>query len=431
MIVILKTISNSLVQNLRNNEIRTVIKNFLSLSSLNLLNFIFPLILIPYLTHTIGIELYGQYVLSATIFQYCLLLVNFGFDFSATKLISIHRDNKIKIAEIVTNVTVVRLLFALIASSIIIPIVYFIPNLTDNKLLYLLGIGILWGQAITPFWLFQGLEKMGYITVINLISRTASTCLIFLFIQLPKQFYLINLFQSIGYLLSGIAGLILIQKYLKINVIRPSFTKMKYYILDSWDIFLSTLSMSFYREANIIILGLTTNYAMVGQYAAIEKVIKAMQSFMDPLAKALFPFFGRKLNSSKEMGSGFGKFGRIYALSLLCATLILYLIGPYLLIWYLGKSFISGIIIFQILLPIIFLGGLNYYLGIIGLINLGMNKYFSRAVFITGIFSISVCYIASSSWGSIGAAIAMTSSELLLLLLIFRKIYPWIREKAI
>ncbi|BBE18889.1 membrane protein [Aquipluma nitroreducens] len=392
------------------------------------MNFIFPLILIPYLTHTIGLELYGQYVLSATVFNYCLLLVNFGFDFSATKLISINRDDKLKTADILANITATRLIFALITSIVIIPIVLLIPNLTSNKLLYLFGIGILWGQAITPIWLFQGLEKMGYITAINLTARTISTLLIFIFIQIPEHFYLVNLFLSIGYLISGFAGLILIQKYLGIDFIKPSLSRMKNYLMDSWDIFLSTLSMSFYREANIIILGLTTNYAMVGQYAAIEKVIKAMQSFMEPLAKALFPFFGRKLNSSKEIYSGFGVFGKIYALLLLFITIILYLIGPYLVIWYLGKSFISGIIVFQVLLPVIFLGGLNYYLGIIGLINLGMNKYFSKAVFITGIYSISMCYFLSSYWGTIGAATAMTSSELILLLIILRKIYPWLKK---
>jgi len=424
----LKTLLKIISEQIKNNEIKTVIKNFLSLSSLNLVNYIFPLILVPYLTKTIGIELYGQYVLSFSIYTYCLLLVNFGFDFSATKLISINRDNKLKIADILTNITISRIIFAFFTSLVIILIVFFIPKLTDNKLLYLLGLGIIWGQALTPLWLFQGLEKMGYITIINLLTRIISTVLIIIFIRSPERFYFINLFQSIGYLISGLVSLILIQKYLGIDFIRPSIGQVKYYVLDSWNIFLSTLSMSFYRGANIIILGLTTNYTMVGQYAAIEKVIKAMQSLIVPLAKALFPFFGRKLNTSKKIRTGFGKFGKIYASLLLLLTITLYILGPYLLIWYLGKSFISGIIIFQVLLPVILLGGLNYYLGIIGLINLGMDKYFSKAVFITGIFSLAMCYILSSYWGPIGAAIAMSSSEFLLLILIFRKIYPWLKK---
>ena len=415
-------------EKLKNDEIKIVVKNFISLSSLNLLSFIFPLILIPYLTRSLGIELYGKYIFSFTIFNYCLLLVNFGFDYSATKLISINRNNITIVSEIYSNVTAIRLLFAFCITIIIVIFLIIFPGLSNNKLLYLFGIGILWGQAIIPFWLFQGLEKMGFITIINLLARTISTGLIIIFIKNTSNFYFINLFHSIGFLISGMASLILINNYLKIKPLKPSFHKMKFYFLDSWHIFLSTISMSFYREANIIILGLTTNYVLVGQYAAIEKIIKAMQSLMEPLSRALFPFFGRKLNSSEGMHSGFGKFGKIYGVLLMVLTVALYFIGPYMVIWYLGKSFISAIILFQILLPVIFFGGLNYYYGIIGLINLGMNKYFLKIVFITGLYSLCMCYFLSSSLGAIGAAIAMTSSEILLLFLIFIKIYKWIKN---
>jgi PST family polysaccharide transporter len=420
--------SSVVLKKLKNDEIKTVIKNFISLSSLNLLTFIFPLLLIPYLTRTIGVEYYGEYIFSFSIFQYCLLFINFGFDYSATKLISVNRDDKSMVSDILTNVTIIRLTFALFASILLFLTFIIFPNLSSNKLLYLFGFGILWGQAITPFWLFQGVEKMGYITIINLLTRIVSTGLIFIFIQKPFDFYLINLFQSIGFLISGFASLFLINYYLKIQFSKPSLTRMKFYLLDSWHIFLSTVSISFYREANIIILGLTTNYALVGQYAAIEKVIKAMQSMMEPLSKSLFPFFGRKLNNSGGIDPSFEKFGKIYGLLLLVFTITLYIIGPYLLIWYLGNSFLSAIIIFQILLPVIFLGGLNYYLGIIGLINLGMNKYFLKAVFISGLFSVLLCYFLSNFLGPIGAAIAMTSSELVLFLLIFKKIKIYFRN---
>jgi PST family polysaccharide transporter len=338
---------------LKNEEIKTIIKNFISLSSLNLLSFIFPLLLIPYLTRTIGVEYYGEYIFSFSIFQYCLLLINFGFDYSATKLISVNRDDKSMVSDILTNITVIRLIFALFISILLWLSFIISPNLSSNKLLYLFGFGILWGQAITPFWLFQGLEKMGNITIINLLTRIVSTGLIFVFIQKPMDYYLINLFQSIGFLISGFASLVLINYHLKIQFSKPSISRMKFYLLDSWHIFLSTVSMSFYREANIIILGLTTNYALVGQYAAIEKVIKAMQSIMEPLSKSLFPFFGRKLNNSSGFVPSFVKFAKIYGLLLLLLTITLYIIGPYLLIWYLGNSFISSIVIFQILLPAI------------------------------------------------------------------------------
>jgi PST family polysaccharide transporter len=262
---------------------------------------------------------------------------------------------------------------------------------------------------------------MGYITLINLLTKVISTGLIFIFVQKPLDFYLINLFQSIGFLISGFASLFLINYYLKVHFSKPSFKKMKFYLLDSWLIFLSTVSISFYREANIIILGFTTNYALVGQYAAIEKVVKAIQSLMDPMSKSLFPFFGKRLNSKEGSNSSFIKFGKIYVILLLLSIIVIYLIGPYLIIWYLGNSFYSSIIIFQILLPIVFFGGLNYYFGIIGLINLGFNKYFLKSVFVSGIVSLILSYTLSLFFGIIGAAVAMITSEVILFVFILLK----------
>lgn len=409
-------------QNLKKNEIRVIIKNFSSLTSLNFLSLLFPLVLIPYLTRTIGLSYYGQYVISMAIFQYCLILINFGFDYSATKSIAINRDNLVKVSEILINVTAARLILAFISSILIIVTTLIIPNLTDNLLLIYFGIGILWGRAITPIWLFLGIEKMGYVTLINLLTKLISFVLIIIFIKSPNQFYLINLFQSIGYIIGGVASIFLVKKYIGLHFTMPTYVEIKRHVLDSWTVFLSTLSMSFYREANVLILGITTNFEMVGQYGAIEKIVKAMQSFIDPLAKALFPFFGRKFNNSKENLKGFLQFGKYYTLALLLLTISLYFIGPKLILWYLGNQFTGAIFIFKILLPVILFGGLNYYLGIVGLINLGMDKYFFKAVIITGLFSVLICYFLSLIINVKGAAIAMVSSELLLLIMIYRKI---------
>lgn len=411
-----------LLSQLKKEEIKTIFKNFVSLSSLNFISYIFPLILIPYIINTVGLKLYGQYVISVAIFQYGLLLINYGFDFSATKLISINRDNTEKISDIIYNITTARLFFALITSIVIILVLQIVPNLTDNPLLYYFGIGILWGQALTPLWFFQGIEKMGYITLINLSSRFTSTLLVFVFIKKPEHFYFLNLFQSISYLISGITCFFLISKYIGIPFLIPSYIKIKNYLFDSWPIFLSTLSMSFYREANVLILGLTTNYILVGQYASIEKVVKAMQSFIDPLAKALFPFFGRKFDKSKENLKSFFLFGKFYIIMLTLFTIILYFIGPQLIIWYLGDSFRSVIIVYKILIPIMLFGGINYYFGIIGLINIGLDKYFLNAVLLSGLFSIVTCYFLSLNLNIKGAAIAMVSSEFLLTILIIKKI---------
>ena len=72
---------------------RSIIESFLSLSILNGLNLLLPLVTLPYLLRVIGPEKYGIYSFVYVIIQYLLLLSSYGFNFSATKQVSQYRDN--------------------------------------------------------------------------------------------------------------------------------------------------------------------------------------------------------------------------------------------------------------------------------------------------------------------------------------------------
>lgn len=70
-----------------------LIRNFSYLSLLQVFNLILPLIVYPYLIRVLGKETYGLVVFAQSLVFYLVILVGFGFNISATKEVSIHRND--------------------------------------------------------------------------------------------------------------------------------------------------------------------------------------------------------------------------------------------------------------------------------------------------------------------------------------------------
>lgn len=393
--------------------------NIISLALINGVGLLTPLLLIPYLLRIIGNEGYGIYIFSWTFINYFIIIVNYGYDYFATREIATHKTDSDFIARFFFEVSFSRVLLAVLSLLIVFACVFFIPEFNSHKLFILLGIGVFIGQSIHPTWIFQGMEEMGFLTAITLITRLVPIVLVFLFVKGPEQAHLVMLFQSIGYIIGGVVSSILAIRRYHLHFIVPSFYEMLKQLKASWILFFTTVGITLYRETNVIILGFVTgNYILVGYYSIADKFIRLFQMTITPIVQALFPYFGKKFNETSTGYSSLSKISILLTIYLLILCACILLFANFMVDLYIGKPSPEVAFDLRIMTPILLFSGYSCLLGFAGLVNIGAEKKMMWFVIIAGITNIISCVFLSNVLSDVGAAISITIAEFILCLMV-------------
>ena len=186
---------------------KVLVENFSYISALQIFLLLSPLITYPYLVRVLGRELYGWVITAQVIAGYCSLIVDFGFKSVSAKHVSIYRENKDKLSEILSSVLLVRFLLWFFCFIVYTIIVYQIDSYREHIWLFLFSFGITFNELLFPQFFFQGIEKMKYIAILNIGIRLFFLLLIFIVVKETEDYVIVPLLSSIGYFLGGVVSL--------------------------------------------------------------------------------------------------------------------------------------------------------------------------------------------------------------------------------
>lgn len=390
----------------------TIGKNVLSLYALQFANYILPLIAVPYLVRVLGPEKFGAVAFGQSFMMYFVLLVNYGFDWSATRTISVQRDDPQKVSRTASAVLGAKVLLTVLSLGILTLLVAMVPKFQEvSALLYLL-FGIVIGNALFPKWLFQGLERMVAISVINLFMRVLALAGIFLIIHQPADYLkyagLLG-FQWVG---AGIVGLVWASLGLRVKPVIPALSEIVRVLKEGWILFLSQASVSLYTVGNAFILGLLTNPTVVGYYSAAEKIVKALTGLTEPVTQAAYPRFSKLAAESKASLLYWTRRALLlqsvvgFALSA-----VLFLGAPIIVDIVLGKQYLPAIPVIRVLAVVPFLVSISAGMGRFVFLPMRKENIRFAITFVAGFLNLFLAFILVPRWSGTGMAIAVVAAE--------------------
>ena len=395
-------------------EGRRVLGNFFSLSLVQFANYVAPLITLPYLFRVLGPSNYGVTEMARAVSVYFLILTDYGFSLSATREISVHRDDPQKVSEVFSAVLLLKFLLLLLSFGVLALLVSAVPRLWADWPVYFLSFGNVIGMWLFPVWLFQGLERMKYLPLLNVTAKTLVIVSLFVFIRAPDDYLYVPLLQSAGTILVGLAGLGLALGTFRVRFRVPPVRVLAGELTNGWHLFISKMATTFYTSGNIVILGLLTDSTFVAYYAPGEKIARAAaDGLQQPLSQAIFPHIGRLASQSRSAALRFtAKTAKIAGAASLAISVALFVAAPYVSSIF-GPKFEAGVPVLRILSLLPVLICLSNIFGVQVMVNFGLQRLLTRILTVAGVWNILLAVLLAGPFKHIGVAVAALTTEII------------------
>lgn len=402
------------------NSRSSILTNATSLLILQIANYIIPLIIFPYLVRTLGTEKFGLLAFSQAFTQYFIIFTDYGFDLTATRDIALNQNDPQRISKIFWNIMTIKFslaIFCLLLLSFILLILK-IPD--SEKFVYYATFLTVFGTVLFPTWFFQGIEKMNFIPILVLTSKTISLLLILAFVRGTGDYLLAAFFQSLGWFLAGVLGFATSIFFFPKIFIPPKWQEIKKFLIDGWYVFVSQLSTTILGNTQTFILGLFSGFQNVGYFSIADKITRAFVGISAPISKAIYPRVSAQFKESKKEPMVFLKKVLIFGgLIFLFLSLVLIFGATAIVKLITGKT--NGTIetLIKIMGIIPFTIFINNIFGTQVMLNVGMQKHFMYSLIFSGILTIVLSLILVPVYGPFGSALVVLFTEIFLMGLMY------------
>lgn len=347
-------------------------KNLSYLSVLEGVNILVPFIVLPYLLHVLGKEIYGLIIFAQATVTYLAILQNFGVNTLAVKETSINRDNKILLSRIVSNVFVFKGLLFIISFVILWIVISFFSIYQGHEVLLFLTMYMCFGDFIFPKWYFQGIERMQYITYLNILSKIIILILIFTLINTKSDYLMLPIIYGIGALISGIASIVIIFKFHRLRFVYPSCFQLKNLIKRSMTFFISDVSISIFANSNKIIIGSFLGMAELAYYDLADKIIMVFKNIpLNIVRNTIYPRVAitKNIKFIKRISILMGSYS-------VFIIILIQIFAPAMVVFLGGDELLDSANVLRVFSISIFTTHISNYYITVGLWSLGYEKIF-------------------------------------------------------
>lgn len=399
------------------NSKKSIKINFIMNVLLTASSIIFPLITFPYISRILLPAGTGKVAFATSIISYFSMLSALGIPTYGIRACAGVRDDKNKLSKTVHEIFLINLITTALTYIIFLICLILIPQLHQEKILYIICSSTLIFNLLGMEWLYKALEEYSYITTRSIVFKIAALFLMFLLVHTESDYLIygaITILASVG---SNVINFINIRKHINVSYCGPY--NYRHHLKPIITFFALSVSATIYTNLDIVMLGFIKGDSAVGYYNSAVKIKVILVAFVTSLSAVLLPrssyyVENKQTNKLLELASKSIKFVTLTAIPLIIYFIIM---AKDSIVFLSGPAFYGSIRPMQFILPTILFIGLTNVMGIQLLVPLGKEKLVLYSTILGALIDTLINFLLIPELGAEGAAIGTLVAEFVVLIL--------------
>ena len=397
---------------------KSITKNYLYNLTYQILILVLPLITTPYLARVLGARGTGIYSYTYTIVNYFVLFGSLGVSLYGQREIAYAQEKKQKRKKIFLELVIFR--FITISVAIFVYYMFFI-RIGEYSVYYKILLFELIAGAFDISWFFQGLEEFKKTVTRNILVRTISVALIFIFVKKQEDLVTYMYIYSLADLIGNLTLWFYLPRYFRgVKVKNINLTaQIRPIIL----LFIPQITTKLYNMLDTTMLGkMIADKTEVGYYEQSQKVIRLMLTVVTSLGTVMIPRMANMFaNGEKKQINYYMRrsFSFVFMLSFPMIFGIISVSKAFTPVFF-GPGYEKVATLMCIISPIVLLMGISNVLGNQYLLPTKRQKEYTIAEGTGVVANFIMNYIFISLWSSVGACIATVLSQVVVDYMQFR-----------
>lgn len=275
----------------------SIAKNFFSLTAAMVVTKILNVFVVVFLARTLQAEAYGRWSFAVALASYFSVLVNLGLGTVGSRELALNRGRLTELLSVIVPMKLIGALVGLVAVTIV---ALKLPKSFEQQLLvvlcYIPLAAVFWHMD----WVFTGLGRLDLLGIAQVVESLVVAVCLFLFVRLPSDVVYLPVAATVGALVACALMVVSLRAIAPDAGFRPTLRGAGPLLHAAAPVAGAWLLGRLYGNLDLVLVSFMRTDAEVGWYSAAYRLLSPFFLLRYPMTYSLMPVMAQLLAESPE-----------------------------------------------------------------------------------------------------------------------------------